>query len=157
MMMTTDTAVMTWRWMICRAVSAMCIYHPDAVRSLSLLLSCSFTFLTEGNYPSLTADLVLTFHQPDFHDLIQRFLFDQTHMDDVDAPAGSDIPLEQCPTFNSKISMYHSMVAVFYSPSDPCGLHGMHRETIHATPCWRKCNPWYDTVFVERDPTLVGI
>jgi hypothetical protein len=78
-------------------------------------------------------------------------------MDDVDAPAGSDIPLEQCPIFNSKISMYHSMVAVFYSPSDPCGLHGMHQETIHIIPCWWKCNPQYDTVFVECDPTLVRI
>jgi hypothetical protein len=103
------------------------------------------------------AELALTFHQPDFLDLIRRFLFDQVHMHNADAPAGSDVPLEQCPDFDSKISVYHSMVAVFYSPSDPCGLHGMRRETIRATPRWRKRTPRFDTVFVERDPTLAGI
>ncbi|KAF8259052.1 hypothetical protein EI94DRAFT_1774026 [Lactarius quietus] len=46
----------------------------------------------------------------------------------------SDVPLEQCPAFNSKISVYHSMVVVFYSLSDLCGLHGMCQETIRATP-----------------------
>jgi len=49
------------------------------------------------------------------------------------------------------------MVAVFYSPSDPSGDRGMHRESIRSTPCWRKSAPRYDTVFVERDSTLAGI
>lgn len=117
----------------------------------------SLPSLTEGNYPTSAAELALTFHQHNFLDLIRRFLFDQIHMHDLDAPAGSDVPLEQCPLFDSKISVYHSMVAVFYSPSDPSGLHGMRRETIRATPCWRKRTMRYDTVFVERDPARVGL
>ncbi|KAF8257184.1 hypothetical protein EI94DRAFT_1818729 [Lactarius quietus] len=44
----------------------------------------------EGNYPSFSTELALTFHQHNFHDLIRRFLFDQIHMHDVDTPAGSD-------------------------------------------------------------------
>ena len=134
------------------------VYLPSRRGTFVVTSLVSFIYLlTEGNYPSFAAELALTFHQPDFPNLIRRFLFDQIHMHDVDAPAGSDVPLEQCPVFGSKISVYHSMVAVFYSPSDPSGLHGMRRETIRATPCWRKRTPRYDTVFVERDPTLVGI
>ncbi|KAF8263218.1 hypothetical protein EI94DRAFT_1772998 [Lactarius quietus] len=54
---------------------------------------------------------------------------------DVNTPAGSDVPLEQCTAFNSKISVCTIMdLKKKNSLSDPCGLHGMHRETICATP-----------------------
>ena len=97
------------------------------------------------------------FHQPNFHSLIRQFLFDQAHLQDPVAPLGSDVPLAQCPLFDSRISVYHTMTAVFYSPSDPCGLRGMHQESIRSNPCWRKHWPRYDTVFVKCDPTLLGI
>ena len=102
-------------------------------------------------------ELAAVFRQPNFHDLIRQFLFDQAHLLDLDAPLGMDVPLAQCPTFDSRISVYHTMTAVFYSPSDPSGLRGMRQECIRSNPCWRKHLPRHDTVFVERDPTLPGI
>jgi hypothetical protein len=97
------------------------------------------------------------FGQQDFQDLIRRFLFDQAYLNAPNAPSSSDVPLEQCPPFHSPISVYHTMMAVFYSPSDPCGPHGMRRESIRSTPCWRKGAPRRDTVFVERDTAVPGI
>jgi hypothetical protein len=121
--------------------------------------SCWFNFIcsTERRYPSTALELAATFHQPDFHELIRRFLFNQSRLHEVDAPAASEVPLEQCPQFDSKLSVYHTLLAVFYSPSDPCGIRGMRRESIRSTPCWRNQAPRHDTVFVESDPTLSGI
>lgn len=102
-------------------------------------------------------ELADVFRQPDFHDLIRRFLFDQAHLQDPDAPLGMNVPLAQCPAFDSDISVYHTMTAIFYSPSDPSSLRGTCRECIRSSPCWRKRLPRRDTVFVQRDPTLPGI
>ncbi|KAI9432304.1 hypothetical protein BJY52DRAFT_1132806 [Lactarius psammicola] len=113
--------------------------------------------IRQKGYPSTSAELAAVFHQPDFHDLIRRFLFDQTHLDDPDAPSASEVPLTQCPHFESKVLVYHSMTAVFYSPSDPSGLRGMRAECIRSHPHWRKQTPRFDTAFVERDPTLSGV
>jgi hypothetical protein len=103
------------------------------------------------------AELATTFHQPDFHDLIRRFLFDQRHLDDPNAPSASNVPLEQCPYFDSKIYVYHTATAVFYSPSDPSGIRGMRAECIRSHPRWRNQTPRFDTAFVECDPTRPGI
>jgi len=79
------------------------------------------------------------------------------HLRDPDPPSSSSVTLEQCPPFDSTISVYHSMVAVFYSPSDPCGIRGMCSESIRSTPSWQNSARHHDTVFVERDPTIPGI
>ncbi|KAH9019352.1 hypothetical protein EDB85DRAFT_1873220 [Lactarius pseudohatsudake] len=112
----------------------------------------------QRGYPMTTAGLAAVFDQQDFHDLIRRFLFDQLHLDDSDA-SSTEVPLTRCPPFDSscKISVYHSMTAVFYSPSDPSGLRGMRSECIRSHPRWRKRTPRFDTVFVERDATLSGV
>ena len=137
----------------------MCIYPPDVVSSSLFLnlVALPFLCLTETKYPLTVAELAPIFHQADFHMLIRRFLFDQSHLHEANPPSASEVPLHQCPPFNSSISVYHSMVAVFYSPSDPCGVRGMRRERIRSTPCWRKQAPRHDTIFVERDPTVAGI
>ncbi|KAF8257335.1 hypothetical protein EI94DRAFT_1759162, partial [Lactarius quietus] len=57
------------------------------------------------------------------------------HLLDPDAPFGMDVPLAQCPPFDS------------------C----MRQECIRSNPCWHKHLPQWDTVFVERDPTLPRI
>ena len=95
--------------------------------------------------------------QYDFDELIRCFLFDQVHLHDVDPPSSSDVTLEECPPFDSNISVYHIMTAVFYSPSDPCSIRGMRHESIRSTPCWRKGAPRRDTVFVECDATIPGV
>jgi hypothetical protein len=124
-----------------------------------LLFSTSFNSpcSTERGYPPTAVKLAAVFHQPDFQCLVRRFLFDQIHLHDPGAPLASDVPLAQCPPFDCSISVYHTLTAVFYSPSDPSGIRGMRQEYIRSNPRWRKRLPRYDTVFVERDPTLAGI
>lgn len=112
---------------------------------------------TAKGYPTTSEALANVFRQDNFHELIRRFLFDQVHLDDVDPPSSSGVTIEECPPFDSTISVYHSMMAVFYSPSDPCGTQGMRRESIRSTPCWRKGAPRHDTVFVERDAAIPRI
>ncbi|KAF8258727.1 hypothetical protein EI94DRAFT_1774111 [Lactarius quietus] len=89
----------------------------------------------ERKYPSTAQELVVMFHQPNFHHLIRQFLYDQSHLLDPDASLWMDVPLAQCPPFDSCISVYHTMTAVFYSPSDPSGLQGMHQECIRSNLC----------------------
>ncbi|KAH8982947.1 hypothetical protein EDB92DRAFT_1804147 [Lactarius akahatsu] len=112
--------------------------------------------LLEQGYPMTTAGLAAIFDQQDFHDLICHFLFDQLHLNDPNAPSSTEVPLTRCPPFYSlcKISVYHSMTAVFYSPSDLSSLCSMHSECIQSHPHWCKWTPRFDTVFVECDATL---
>ena len=58
---------------------------------------------------------------------------------------------------SSKISVFHSAVATFLAPSDPCGLHGMRRERIRSTPSWHGREPRYDCAFLVEDETKEGM
>ena len=88
-------------------------------------------------------------------ELIQRFLYDQLHLDAE--ISGQDIDLQECPQIDGYfIRVFHSAVATFYAPSDISGIHGMHRERIYSTPSWRQGPCHYDCVFIEKDPTLDG-
>jgi hypothetical protein len=111
----------------------------------------------DRGYPTNSEALAIVFNQHDFHELIQCFLFDQVHLGDVNPPSSSDVALGECPPFNSAISVYHSMMAVFYSPSDPCGPRGMCCKSICLTPCWQKGPPCRDTVFVKCDAAIPGV
>ena len=124
---------------------------------LSLFHRLTFPCSTATGYPTTVEALADVFGQDNFNVLLRRFLFDQDHLDDVDPPSSSDVSLEECPPFDCPISVYHSTMAVFYSPSDPCGTRGMRRESIRSTPCWRKGAPRHDTVFVKRDATIPGV
>ncbi|KAJ6523207.1 hypothetical protein B0H19DRAFT_1277074 [Mycena capillaripes] len=92
--------------------------------------------------------------QPRLHELIRRFLFDQLH---PDAPTpGGRVPISDCPDFSERVFMYNSARAVFYAPSDVCGIGGMHHERIRATKSWYRGPPRYDCVFMEHDPDAPG-
>jgi hypothetical protein len=56
-----------------------------------------------------------------------------------------------------RISVFHSAIATFYSPSDSSGMGGMRRERIRATPEWRGGFGRYDTVFVSEDANAPGM
>jgi len=63
-------------------------------------------------------------------------------------------------TIDSKISVFHSAAATFYSPSDPSGNYGMRHERICATPSWRGREARYDCAFVvedDRNPGMMGM
>ncbi|KAH8977449.1 hypothetical protein EDB92DRAFT_1808688 [Lactarius akahatsu] len=138
-----------------------CVYLPvnRCVYGFTTSIPTSDPPLLEQGYPMMTAGLVAIFDQQDFHDLICCFLFDQLHLDDPDMPSSTEVPLTRCPPFDSscKILVYHSMTAVFYSPSDPSGLHSMRSECIRSHPHWHKRTPRFDMVFVECDATLSGV
>jgi hypothetical protein len=57
----------------------------------------------------------------------------------------------------SKISVFHSAVATYFSPSDPSGIHGMRRERIRSTPSWRGREKRRDCAFVAEDGSKPGI
>lgn len=58
---------------------------------------------------------------------------------------------------NSKISVFHSAIAIFHAPSDPSGTHGMRCEHIHSTPSWRGRGQRHDCAFVGEDETVSGM
>ncbi|KAH9046933.1 hypothetical protein EDB84DRAFT_1586692 [Lactarius hengduanensis] len=87
-----------------------------------------------------------SFTNPIFKLLSCRFLFDQLHLDNPNAPAGSDVPLSR------KVSVYHTATAIFYSPSNLSGIQGMRSECIRCNPRWRKRTPRFDTAFDKYYP-----
>ncbi|KAI5991406.1 hypothetical protein EDD15DRAFT_2106569, partial [Pisolithus albus] len=99
--------------------------------------------------------LALYLNIPNLKALLHRFLYEQLHPDAL--VSSSDIPLSECPQFDSVIAVFHSAVATYYAPSDPCGVGGMHREHIRATPSWWSGPPWYDCVFLNIDSSAAGM
>ena len=78
-----------------------------------------------------------TLKQPDFIDLIHRFLYAQCH------PESNieHISLDDLPAFHEKVTLYPSAIATFYAPSNISGTGGMRCEYIHATSDWGKMSP----------------
>jgi len=100
-------------------------------------------------YPGvITADI----EQPNLVDLIQQFIYDQQHPDDVSNASISDLP-----KFYSKITIYPSAVATFHAPSDISGIGGMHHKCICALKSWRNGAGRYDTIFVNTDSSVDGM
>src|SRR5258707_7794315 len=95
-----------------------------------------------------------TLKQPDFVDLICRFLYAQRH------PESNikHISLDNLPAFHEKVTLYPSAVATFYAPSDISGTGGMHCEYICTTLDWGKKHECrYDCIFVNSDPSASGM
>ena len=76
---------------------------------------------------ALPSDIAEDVEVPHFETLIHEFLQHQ-----VGLPPAEHLDL------SSKINIYMSAVAIFHAPSDICGIHGMAREQVHATPRWGK-------------------
>ncbi|KAJ7500565.1 hypothetical protein B0H11DRAFT_2155527 [Mycena galericulata] len=119
------------------------------------LTSIELARTRERDYPSRLPELAAHIHQPQLPDLLRRFLYEQLNPDsDIDP---SDVPLESCPRFDSRINVYHSATARFYAPSDLCGSGGMYRERIRSNPRWHGAYPRRDTVLINVDPELPGM
>ncbi|KIM80298.1 hypothetical protein PILCRDRAFT_9821 [Piloderma croceum F 1598] len=90
------------------------------------LSSIELARIPARGYPSSVEALANHIHQPQFPHLLRRFLYDQINPN-ADIPS-NEVPIEDCPYFSSRISVYHSAVARFYAPSDLCGAGGMYQE-----------------------------
>ncbi|KAI0072076.1 hypothetical protein K474DRAFT_1686802 [Panus rudis PR-1116 ss-1] len=108
------------------------------------------SFVTISN----RADIFLM--QPALPELCRRFLFDQLHADDPDLNA-DEVPLAWCPQATASVSTHHMATAIFYAPSEACGIGGMHREMIRCVPNWCRAYPHYDTVLISLDVTQPGM
>jgi hypothetical protein len=88
--------------------------------------------------------------QPRFPDILKRFLFKELNPDTA-AVLPEEIPLNLCPAFIGRISVFHSLVAHFFAPSDLCGAGGMYQERIRSHPHWRREYARHDTVFIQTE------
>ncbi|KAI0054565.1 hypothetical protein BV25DRAFT_1910247 [Artomyces pyxidatus] len=106
-------------------------------------------------YPRQVHDLAIAVNQPDLGDLIRRFLYDQLNPHSL-IPA-SERDIDDCPTFYSRISVFKSALAQYYTPSDLSGIGGMHRQRIQSVASWRHGPPRRDCIFIQKDNALPGM
>ncbi|KAF7299911.1 hypothetical protein HMN09_00998700 [Mycena chlorophos] len=98
--------------------------------------------------------LALHVQQPRLHELIRRFLFEQ--LNPARADESGDITLANLPEFSERVFTYNSARAMFYAPSDVCGIGGMRQERIRATKSWYRGPPRYDCALIEHDTDAAG-
>lgn len=123
--------------------------------SRSLTKHC-LNYITERSYPRFAVDLAAHIKFPEFPDLLASFLADQLHHDNHDNysdDTSDDFGLDLS---DYPLSVFHSAVATFYAPSDPCGIRGMRRERIRSTPTWRKHGPRRDCAFAVENQDEQG-
>ncbi|KAF7977691.1 hypothetical protein HWV62_2942 [Athelia sp. TMB] len=126
-----------------------------AVIGPRVMSSVDLVATAERNYPKEIHALAIHINQPRLPELVRRFLYDQVN--DDPATLGSEVALDDCPSYNGNIRVFHSAIARFYAPSELCGAGGMHREHIRSTPLWRGLYSRRDTVFVETDGEQDGM
>lgn len=127
-------------------------------RSMSFSLfihSILINFPVVRRYPRSLEALAVHIDQPQLPTLARRFLFDQINKNaDI---TSDDVELEDYPAIEGKISVFHSAVASFFSPSDECGLRGMRRERIRSCPVWQGKAPRRDCALVVEDEDKPGM
>ena len=75
----------------------------------------------------------------------------------LDNPGAHEVPPNApLQSFEGIIHVHHSATATFYSPSELCGVGGLHCERIRSSPSFQGV-PRRDTVFVELDATKPGL
>ncbi|KAF8487903.1 hypothetical protein F5888DRAFT_1796499 [Russula emetica] len=122
---------------------------PKALSSVEL--AC----LPARGYPTSAEGVAARIKQPQFPELLCRFLYDQLNPNT--AISANDVPLEHCPVFVGRVHVFHSAVARFFVPSDLCGAGGMYQERIRCNPSWRDEYARYDTVFIQTGPDVGGM
>jgi hypothetical protein len=99
--------------------------------------------------------LGLYIQEPSFAGLLHAFLNHQvggSDSSDMDVSDEDGDILDHI----SPISVFHSAISSFYTPSDPSGIHGMHQECIWSTPLWWSSGLWHDCIFVVEDEDKEG-
>ena len=91
-------------------------------------------------YPSALSSLTTYIKEPCLPSLIHTFLNQQFDISDDGSSTSEFDYLEMI----SPVSVYHSAIAMFYTPSDISGICGMRCEHIRSTPAWRATSPQRD-------------
>ena len=91
--------------------------------------------------PVYPEDIAAEIGQPNLLNLIQKFIYNQQHSNDVSDPGVPVLPI-----FYGKITV-----------SDISGVGGMHCEWVCAIKSWRRGPGCYDTIFVSTDPIVEGL
>ncbi|KAJ4476523.1 hypothetical protein C8R41DRAFT_897202 [Lentinula lateritia] len=91
----------------------------------------------ERGYPWYLEELGPHINQPNLEYLMRRFLQEQLDQSDNSSTSSMyDIDINSLPEIPLTINVFHSAVAVYFAPSDPCGIRGMRCERICSTPSW---------------------
>ena len=137
---------------------AMVTGNVTLARTCGMSFFCIFfalTMLAVRRYPRSLEVLAGHINHPQLPELTRRFLFDQLNKNsDI---TSNDVDLEDCPMIEGNISVFHSAIASYFSPSDDCGRYGMCRERIRSCPLWRGKSPRRDCVFVVEDEDKPGM
>jgi hypothetical protein len=104
-------------------------------------------------YPKSLLELATHLREPPFAGAFLEYLFTVRHPT-LAVPSN----LFQRIRFSGKIRVFHSAIARFYAPSDPCGAGGMQRQIIRCNPSWRG-HERRDVVFVAQsdEPGMHGL
>ncbi|KLO04121.1 hypothetical protein SCHPADRAFT_841012, partial [Schizopora paradoxa] len=86
---------------------------------------------------------------PELEYLVKRFIFKQQIYPDNSEIDDDDDNIQHL-NVSGKVFVFHSAKAIFYAPSDLCGVGGMRKEIIRATPSWRNGLSRYDCVFISK-------
>ena len=164
MRMRTTTVTKHWRqrwvWWGC--------FRPGCFGLCKLSQNCWWVMLFMVQNPALllikrqAADAIATaINQPDFIHLIRLFLHEPLHTNSASNLSSSSF-IFNLPTFKSKAKIfiyiiYNSAAATFFAPSDISGVRGMRHEHIRAVPSWRRGPARYDCIFVNTDPSGIGM
>ena len=100
----------------------------------------------EHSYPHNLDELSNYIGELDLHYMTQECVVTQLHT-----------ALKDIYQLTSLILVFHSVLTVFHSPSNPSSIHGMWCEHIHSTPLWRGCGPQSDTAFIVEDDEKPGM
>ena len=73
-------------------------------------------FFLVRHYPRSLGALAAHIDHPRLSALARRFLFDQTNKNPDSEVTSDDVDLNDCPTIEGKISVFHSTIAAFLPP-----------------------------------------
>ncbi|KAF8876080.1 hypothetical protein BD779DRAFT_1804434 [Infundibulicybe gibba] len=105
------------------------------------------------NYPPFVEALSKQIDEPNLPLHIQHFLLNQLYP----GPRTETAQIGLHPILRLRISVFHSAIATYYSPSDYSGVGGMHRQLIRSVPSWRNGPSRRDCLFTNNNSTQPGM
>ncbi|KAH8977870.1 hypothetical protein EDB92DRAFT_1821978 [Lactarius akahatsu] len=118
-----------------------------------LILRPRMVFISCPDHKGTVTSITTYIKQPTFPALVQQFLYYQLlssgSRPNADTSDLETLRVRGLPISNKKVSLYTSASSIFFAPSDPCGIHGFHREQIQSTWSWRGGSSQHDMVLVN--------